>query len=297
MEILKDGNLINIDKYFNGEIVEDPPELAELEIRKEYYPDGSIKAMGSFKDGVAEGVTRYFDENGNVEKAFIFKAGIIIARGIVDNNGEKQGNWKEYYLNGVLKSEGNYVDDKKIGLWKFYHPNSKLEQIGKFAKNGKATGEWKWYFSDGSLRKIELLMNGVHENEYIEYSQNGDIKLQGEYINGNREGPWKINVNGYREEGQYLDGFKSGLWKYYHNNGQLIFQGSFVDGVPDGKHIWYYIDGKIKQEESYIVGIPDGIWNYYNQEGQLTLKIRYDNGIEIEYNAVKIEPELEPITY
>lgn len=288
-----EGNLKKVEKYYNGQIEEDPPELAELDIKKEYYPDGSIKAMGSYKDGVAEGVTRYYTEDGEIEKAFVFKNGRIIGKGIVDKLGEKQGKWKEYYDFGVLKAEGEYLNDKRIGLWKYYHPNKKLEQIGKFNRKGESVGEWKWYYPDGSIRKEEVFIKGVLDGPYVEYFRDSTILMQGEYFNGSREGFWTISVHGYKQEGEYLEGMRTGTWKHYYPDGQLAFKGSYVDGIPDSKHIWYHKNGKRKKQGSYIVGMREGTWNYYNYEGQLILTIRYENGIEKEYNAVRITPELE----
>jgi antitoxin component YwqK of YwqJK toxin-antitoxin module len=43
----------------------------------------------------------------------------------------------------------------------------------------------------------------------------------------------------------------------------------------------------------YIMGLKEGDWKYYNESGDLSLRITFKDGIEVEYNAVKIEPELK----
>ena len=49
---------------------------------------------------------------------------------------EKNGKLKEYYNNGKLENEGEYLNDKKNGKGKEYHYNGKLEFEGEYL-NGK----------------------------------------------------------------------------------------------------------------------------------------------------------------
>lgn len=289
----KEGNLTKIEKYRNGLLEENPNELLTYELRTDYYKDGSIKTIGSYKDGKAEGVRREYAKDGKITDGFIMHKGIIVGHGIIDNSGKKQGLWKHYYDNGRLRSEGKYVNDKPIGLWKYYYENGVLEQTGHYDKSGLYTDIWKWYYKDGSPRVIEQYFEGEREGDYVEYSDNGDIMMQGEYVNGNKEGDWKTDVNGFIEEGTYLENVKDGEWKYYYAKDTLYFTGRFIDGNPDGEHIWYYRNGTIKTIGNYIMGLKDGIWKYFDPNGKLILKIRYKDGIEQAYDAIKIEPALE----
>jgi len=45
------------------------------------------------------------------------------------------------------------------GLWKFYHPNGNLKQIGKYSM-GKACGFWRYYNKEGNL-----LLEGNYAND------------------------------------------------------------------------------------------------------------------------------------
>jgi antitoxin component YwqK of YwqJK toxin-antitoxin module len=40
--------------------------------------------------------------------------------------------------------------------------------------------------------------------------------------------------------------------------------------------------------------IKDGVWKYYDEEGSLSITVTYRDGIEVQYNTVKITPELTP---
>ncbi len=288
----KEGNLIKIEKYVRGILEDNPDELATYELRTDYYDDGSVKVIGSYKDGKPEGVRREFSRDGNIKDAYILHNGVVVGHGIIDKSGKKQGDWKEFYDNGRIRAEGKYVNNKRIGKWIFYFENGKIEQTGFFDNGGQYTGDWKWYFPDGSLRIVEKYFEGEREGDYLEYDSDGEIMIQGEYVNGSKEGDWVTNVNGFIEKGTYLDNVKDGLWKYYYTSDTLYFEGRFIDGNPDGTHIWYYRNGKIKKIGDYIMGLKEGYWKYFDEGGKLILKIKFKDGIEQEYDATKIEPEL-----
>ena len=59
---------------------------------------------------------------------------------------------KNYYDNGVLQSEGMMKDGLAVGVWKFYDPFGKLNQVGKYVL-GKKEGRW----ITGDLGKIKYL--------------------------------------------------------------------------------------------------------------------------------------------
>ena len=112
---------------------------------------------------------------------------------------EKERKGKEYYKNGKLLFEGEYLDGKKwngIG----YNINGNIEfEI----KDGK-----------GNIR---------------EYKENGILFFEGEYLNGERNGKGKRYFHGNLIfEGEYLNGIKNGKGKQY-SKGNLIFEGEFLN--------------------------------------------------------------------
>ncbi len=285
------GNLKEIVKYQDGEKVDDAGELALLEMRRDYYPNGKVKVEATYRDGVAEGIRREFDEEGNVEKSFTFKNGQLIAEGIIAANGQRQGFWKLYYPDGSLKAQGNYKDNERNGEWEFFHPNGILEQKGSYDEQGRPVGLWKWYYSDGKLLREENYLNGLLDGITTEYSPKGKIITQGDYIEGLEEGTWFYETGDMRMEGDYSSGMRNGNWKYTYNNGQLAFEGRFVDDNPNGTHIFYYPDGKIRETGNYVMGRKNGDWKRYHEDGILILIISYSNGIERKYDGENILDE------
>jgi len=282
-------NLLLTSKYIDGVLQEDVAELVKLEIKTEYYSDGNVKIVASYKNDVPEGVRREYSKKGEIIKGYIFKKGNVIGEGIIDEEGIKDGPWKEYFLNGALKSTGTYDKGKRIGEWKFYHPNGQLEQIGSHNNDGKEDGTWTWYYPTGDLLREESYYNGMIDGYSIEYDEFGMVISEGEYIEDYKEGKWKYNYGDHREEGEYLNGMRHGLWESYYSDGAINFEGKFIDDNPNGRHTWYWPNGNKKVEGNYIMGLKDGEWIKYNYDGTPFLSIYYKNGIEKRYDGIRVK--------
>ncbi|MFT5725580.1 MAG: antitoxin component YwqK of YwqJK toxin-antitoxin module [Bacteroidia bacterium] len=49
---------------------------------------------------------------------------------------------KEFHNNGETRIIGALKNGKRFGMWKFYDPNGRLEQLGRYNKNAKKEGLW-----------------------------------------------------------------------------------------------------------------------------------------------------------
>ena len=286
----KKGKLIEAILYINGVPQSFTAELATLDIRKEYYPNGIVKKEGIYDIREKEnGLFKYFDNKGEIVKSEIYLHGILLARGLIDKEGRRQKYWEEYYENGILKSKGKYKDGKRIEEWEYYFINEKIQQKGKYLKNEKPTGLWIWYYKEGNILREEYFRKGLEDGIMHEYTQEGKIITEGEYIDGLKDGLWYYEMGDHIEEGNYLDGQKNGIWTYHYTNGKINFEGSFIDGVEDGKHKYFYDTGKLKKEEIYVMGIKSDNWKTYNNLGDLVLTIYYKNGKEYKIDGVKLK--------
>ena len=294
-EYSEEGNLIKIEKYINNEKQEDVPELKSYELRYDYYPDGKIKVAGSYFNNKAEGIRREYSSDGVIEKSYILKNGSVIGAGLVDENGWKQGKWKEYFEDGALKQEGVYFNTKKIGEWKFYYPGngSLIEQIGSYNKNGNVDGEWKWLYESGNIHRIENYSNGIEDGLIEEKSDSGVIIVKGSYLDGLEDGSWIYQIEGYKEEGKYIDGKRMGYWKHFYPNGNLSYEGNFDDGQPNGIHKYFWENGNLKSVGNFVMGLKEGNWNRYYSDGSLLISTYYKNGREISYEGIRLTPKLD----
>ncbi|MCF8227610.1 MAG: toxin-antitoxin system YwqK family antitoxin [Bacteroidales bacterium] len=287
----REGNLLKAEKYLNGELQKDAEELRKLDVVKEYYPDGKLKTVATFKDDIQEGVTKQYTLKGEIENAIVYKNGVVVGEGPMTEKGERNGSWKEYYDSGKLKTEGQYKNDIKVGEWKYYHESGNLEQIGNFNDEGKYVGEWKWFYENGNLLRKETYRNGMADGLMTEYDEYGNVVVEGDYIEGLENGFWYYDYGDVKIEGEYIDGLRNGMWKHYHSSGQLIFQGRFIDDNPNGKHTWYWPNGNIKDEGYYVMGRKDGEWKKYSAAGEILLRIDYQQGKETKYDGIKVSVE------
>lgn len=296
----REGNLIGMMKYDNGRLVEGARELAKLEVRKDYYPDGKPRVVASYnEEGEPEGVRREYAPDGTIENSYIFKNGIMIGEGIVTEKGERDGFWKEYYDSGRLRAEGEYNKDTKTGPWKYYYENGTLSQEGTYNSEGNPEGEWRWYYENGALLREEYYYLGKLDGLMVDYDENGEVLAQGEFIEGLEEGDWFFEYGDARIEGSYSEGMRNGEWKYYWvppgygAEKVLRFQGRFIDDNPHGRHVYYWDNGKRKDEGEYVMGLKEGDWISYNYDGTPFLVVHYENGKETRYDGMKIQANVQ----
>lgn len=292
----KNGVQISTTKYINGEVVENAEELMSVDMVREYHSDASVKWEKTYFGSQPHGIWKEYDTTGVVINSIIYTKGIKLGEGVVDSKGIKQGSWKEYYVEGELRGEGDYIDGARVGSWKFYHPNGKLEQFGKYRKGGKPHGVWIWYYENGAIRREENYINGKEDGEVIEYSEDGEILEQGEYFDGLKEGEWVLNTGDYIEKGTYAEGMMQGEWTgRYKSTNKLAFKGNYIENEPDGKHSYYYPNGRKMLEGKYQLGRKVGDWKRYDNQGLLVLTIRYRNGVAQKIGSKKVigNPEEE----
>jgi uncharacterized protein len=276
--------------YENGAIVksnvEDQPDI---EVVNKYDQSGKLTYSGPYRNGVPVGIHREFGPDGKVTGSKVYNDnGLLISEGIVDEAGNRNGKWKDFFSNGKTQAEGQYTANRKTGLWKFYNQDEKVEQTGNF-NNDRPDGIWKWYFENGSLLREEEYFQGQRDGTYTEYSRSGDIIAQGQYSDGERNGEWKFKSGNNIEEGKFIIGLRDGVWKSYYSDGQLRFKGNFVQGTADGEHIYYHENGRVKEDRYYQSGLKDKTWKKFDEDGTLILTITYKNDVEISINGVKIK--------
>ena len=112
------------------------------------------------------------------------------------------GKVKEYYDNGKLMFEGEYLNGNRNGKGKEYNYDGKLEYEGEYL-NGK---RWNGKVYDINNNIAGILNNG--NGKIKEFNENGELEFEGEYINGK----------------------KNGKGKEYYDNDKLLFEGEYLNG-------------------------------------------------------------------
>ncbi len=60
------------------------------------------------------------------------------------------GIWKHYHANGRLHQIGKFKDVKQNVVWKFYYDTGEFTGTGTL-ENDKMIGLWKWYHKNATL--------------------------------------------------------------------------------------------------------------------------------------------------
>lgn len=284
------GNLTLVLRYVGGQVVaEDANNEESIEIRNEFDRNNRLVRSGPFRQNIPIGIHREYGPEGNIIAAVTYdNQGVIIARGVIDEEGKKQGKWNDYYPEGEKKTDGQYVDNYRVGRWVFYWRNGRTEQTGEYYR-GRPHGLWNWYYEDGSISREESFFHGREDGTLIEYARNGRIITNGDFIDGEREGEWYYREGDHIEVGNYITGLRDGRWKHFYSDSTLKFEGFYIQGNPDGRHKLYYQDGDLKEERFYVVGIREKSWKKYDELGNLRMTITYKNNVESRINGVKVD--------
>ena len=290
----EEGVFLQIEKWKNDELITDAIETKQLEKRTAYHPNGRIKTEAFYFNDKAEGIRREYDMNGNVVQSYIFKSDALIGEGIVDENGWKQGEWKEFYEeSGELKAKGKYKDNKAVGYWEYYFPEGNIELKGEYTQQGNKDGEWIWYYPDNKILMIENYYNGNYDGKVFSLNEKGDTLFSGNYDDGLENGKFMYKNDSVIEEHYYMNGLKHGNWKIYYPNGKLKETAHFDNDLQEGKTISYWENGRKKSKYNYTGGLLNGKSYIYDEEGNHLFSTTYNMGIETEYGNVKVKPVLE----
>jgi antitoxin component YwqK of YwqJK toxin-antitoxin module len=270
-----------------------------------YFPDGKIQQTYSYNSGKKEGLSKEYDKEGNIITLLEYNNDFLVSRERInrtDKNGLKQGDWKEFYPGGGIKTEKTFKDDLIHGYYKEYDTRGKLvltmlydngaivksrvedepdiEIVNKHDQDGKLTysGPYRNKIPVGVHR--EFGKDGKVRNSYI-YNDNGLLLSEGIVDEaGNRNGKWKDLYPDSKvlAEGQYSDNRRSGQWKFYNLSGNVEQTGSYNNGRPDGLWKWYYENGAILKEEEYFQGQRDGLSTEYSLNGEIIAQGQYSDG-------------------
>ena len=219
------GFLQKVEQYRNGEVAENNGEQIVLDIRKTFYDNAKVKTEGTYRLNIKEGAHHTFSKEGDIIETNIYKDGVLVGKGLLDEEGKKEGKWEEYYESGKLRATGLYKEGNRFKKWKFYYESGQLEQEGSYNKNGKFSGKWNWFYEDGSALRKEYFSKGKEDGFLVEYDNDGIEITKGEYKNGLKQGLWDYHVGDHTEKGSFLDGEKDGVWYYYFENGKKFFVG------------------------------------------------------------------------
>ncbi len=242
-----------------------------------YYKSGKLFFQTPVKsidpDVYTDGEIKFFTPAGNVLKVLSYQ------------NGRLNGQADYFYPDGKPLFHGNYIDDKKSGVWKQWEENGQYG-IGSF-KDELPDGKWTFYYTDGSLKSEGKFHNGKQTGVWTEYRENGDV-AEGNYTDGIPDGTWVCNYNNDKPlfYGSYRMGKKNGFWKEWDLIGQLS-QGNYIDDIQDGVWTMFDTQGNKLIESTYLKGKQDGEWKRFDNIGNVIETKMFKDGQEVIINEIQ----------
>lgn len=157
-----------------------------------------------------------------------------------DNNGYRQGYWRitgalsveEGYKKDNLVEEGEYVDNKREGVWKKYYPSGALRSEITYVQN-KPYGDYKTYYGNGQIEESGFWKANKNTGSFKRY-----------YENGNPSNVFVFNDKGKR----------TGIQTYYHENGKVQMTVEIDNGVAHGALKQYASNGTLI-DQGLTIGI------------------------------------------
>ena len=184
-------------EYING----------KLEYEEEYFYNKKWNGKG-------------YDENGNI---------IYIL-----NNGN--GKIREYYDNGKIKFEGEYLNDVRNGKGKEYDQKGRIKFEGEYLNN-KINDKGKQYYENDMIEYEGEYLSGERNGKGKDYNDEGDLIFEGDYSDGKRWNgkKWFIKPHNVKDI-EYIDSL---LYDFHMKNdinkSISIFEGEYLKGKENGK--------------------------------------------------------------
>ncbi len=137
------------------------------------YLDFNQKPTSKENAAYYEFRTPYKDDIIKYQKYFIASStkAYLVEKYYLDKEGRKQGKYKSYFKDGVIKTEGIYKDDLKFGPWKNYIKTS--------LKGTDSIGNLTY------LQRIEYYMNNKRDGNFKFFHEDGSVQGEGQYKNDN----------------------------------------------------------------------------------------------------------------
>jgi antitoxin component YwqK of YwqJK toxin-antitoxin module len=183
--------------------------------------DGHKLYDGQFRDGVPNGEFRYYYADGKLKAISVLSDDGKTARTI------------SYALNGRKIAEGNFRNEKKDSLWKYYSDfDGVLLSIENYTL-GVKNGVSKTYYPNGNLIELINYREGRKEGEWVQYFEDGKPKFRGAYAGDEKEGPFTAYYSGGKISfsGAYKAGHMDGIWTFYDENGDVTRVEKYSEGA------------------------------------------------------------------
>ena len=157
---------------------------------KSYFENGFIRTEGIYLNDMKSGQWKSYIKHKDSLNSSTHPS--KLGRIETYKNDKRDGIFKQYYYNGIIKTEGTYKNGKNYSVCKWYYRSGKISSKEEYDENGKIISSIMWY-EDGTLSEEKQLILSNSK-------------------------PLKIDIQKY-----VLNHFNKNLYKLYNfGNGKII---------------------------------------------------------------------------
>ena len=144
--------------------------------------------------------------------------------------------------------------DVKDGVAKEYYPDGMIKSETD-SKDGKANGLMKNYDTKGILTTVYTFKDGIRQGPAVEYYTDGKLKLKMFYKDGKRDGVtlWYYKSGKLFRETPYKAGKVEGIKKSYYEDGKLMAEAPYLNDYPGTGLKEYNSKGVLIKDDTRIV--------------------------------------------
>ena len=238
-EIKEDGVVENhklgnhwIWYYKNGAVSEKKLLVENTGWKMNYYESGGIKDSAHYTNGIQDGLTFTWFENGQLQQVCNWEMYILNGRAL------------HYYANGNRETTCNWINGQPTGPDSGWYDDGKVKFIMPY-KDGKKQGESIFYYENGHLKQVSNIKDDVLNGLMLNYYENGQVRQSFQFENG------KI----------------AGACKAYYDDGHLCGMTNFTNEGLDAQQTVYYHNGQIGAIGNIRNKKVFGTWLFYDSTG------------------------------
>lgn len=288
---------------------------------RSFYADGTLDRQGHYVAGAGEGRWEFYHEQGTLSERCFFRADNRhghtelftplgkLRRIDVYNEGVERANiyvnraGEHFYTNDLSSGHGHSLTPYTTGAvqnkvevvcGELQGKSVWLDQNGTTTtvinlRNNKRHGGYQQFHDNGKIKLQSYYADGEIDSVYQSFYENGQIEVDGRYVLGNRYGTFKFyHSNGKTDAIISYDkaGNRVGWGKYFDQNGQLIYEKFFVDG--DAAKVRYLLPNGSYSKEIDL-DVDSVAYTTYFKNGKVSSTEQYYfgrfNGEIVTYNS------------
>ena len=202
------------------------------------HPDNTVpQYKGRFKDDKPQGRFYFYYPSGKTKAVVDYENNGKLARSVM------------FHETGEIMGKGKYVNEKKDSVWTYYDRKGLISMKEPY-KEGELHGEKIVYYTpnkrtgEDRIAEITNFKNGVAHGEWKQYFTNGTVKAEGVFVDGNYDGTFTYyHPNGKKSSvKRYKNAVLHGWQRVFDENGKKL----------DEKLYLYNKELKGKEKEEFL---------------------------------------------